>query len=303
MFESRREVIRRKSFFTVIGGVVLAAAAIVALTTVWSGSAAATTGSSSGFLTSYGPPPPGANDPTCKPSAAHPEPVVLVPGTFEDMARNWADLSPLLAAKGYCVYSLNYGFTPGGGYATGPIQDSAKQLRTFVNKVLRHTGAKKVSIVGHSQGGMMPRYYIKFLGGTKKVDDLIGLVPSNHGTKGIAGLDTPSSGAGFASCVACRQQMSGSAFLKKLNRGDETPGRVSYTVVTTRNDEVVVPYTSAFLSGPRKQVRNITIQRYYPADQVDHQGITYDPNAFNFAYDALAHEGPAKPSRAVALVK
>ena len=37
-------------------------------------------------------------------------------------------------------------------------------------------------MVGHSQGGMMPRYYIKFLGGAGKVDDLVGLSPSNHGT-------------------------------------------------------------------------------------------------------------------------
>ena len=41
-------------------------------------------------------------------------------------------------------------------------------------------------MVGHSQGGMMPRYYLKFLGGTAFVDDLVGMAPSNHGTT-IAG--------------------------------------------------------------------------------------------------------------------
>ena len=29
---------------------------------------------------------------------------------------------------------------------------------------------------------MMPNYYIKFLGGAAKVNELIGLAPSNHGT-------------------------------------------------------------------------------------------------------------------------
>ena len=55
--------------------------------------------------------------------------------------------------------------------------------------MLAATGAAKVSMVGHSQGGMMPRYYIKFLGGASKVDDLVGLSPSNHGTSNPLLLD------------------------------------------------------------------------------------------------------------------
>lgn len=291
---------------TVLLAVTLSAVSILL---TQSGPAAAATGSSSSssgeFLAEEGPPPPGANDPNCRPDEEHPYPVVLVPGTFETMERNWADLSPLLAAKGYCAYSLNYGFSSAGP-ASGPIQDSAAELDVFVENVRELTGAEKVSIVGHSQGGMMPRYYMKFLGGAKEVEDLVGLVPSNHGTKGVAGLDpadygADSSDSDLASCTACDQQMTGSDFLTELNRGDETPGKVSYTVVTTRNDEVVVPYTSAFLEGPSKRVTNITLQDYYPADQVEHQGITYDPNAFEFVFDALAYDGPSEPSRAVAL--
>ena len=64
----------------------------------------------------------------------------------------------------------------------------------------RATGASQVDIVGHSQGGMMPRYYIKFLGGAAKVHTLVGLAPSNHGTT-LDGLFTLASYFPGASAV------------------------------------------------------------------------------------------------------
>ena len=131
------------------------------------------------------PPPPGANLP-CTPTAAHPDPVVLVHGTAENMSNNWQAMSPALKAAGYCVYAFNYGSYNGSGavgvYGLNLIERSAQELATEVDTVLSQTGASKVDLVGHSQGGMMPRYYMKNLGGGSKVDDLVALSPSNHGT-------------------------------------------------------------------------------------------------------------------------
>src|SRR3984885_12270232 len=47
----------------------------------------------------------------CKPSKAHPYPVVLVHATLSNEAQNWVTLSPLLANAGYCVFAFNYGAT------------------------------------------------------------------------------------------------------------------------------------------------------------------------------------------------
>jgi pimeloyl-ACP methyl ester carboxylesterase len=228
--------------------------------------------------------PPGSNDWSCKPTAAHPEPVVLVHGTFEDMTVNWNVFSPKLKADGYCVFALDYGHR-----ATDEIGQSAHQLSAFVDKVLSATGAAKVDIVGHSQGGMMPRYYIKNLGGDTKVDDLVGLSPSNHGTTNPgAGSFSPQT------CEACLEQQAGSSFITTLNSGDESPGPISYTQVETRYDEVVTPYTSAFLA-PDTDVTNVLLQDKCPNDTSEHLAIANDPIALQWTENALGRSGPADP--------
>lgn len=235
-------------------------------------------------LPSPGISPPGANDPSCRPSAEHPYPVVLVHGTFGDMTVSWNLISPALVAQGYCVYALDYGHRP-----TAPVKKSAHELRTFVDGVLETTGARKVSMVGHSQGGMMPRYYLKFLGGTKHVDELIGLAPSNHGT------DTPLAPLAAGSCPSCADQIAGSDFITNLNAGDETPGHMSYTQIETKYDEVVTPYTSAFLAdGPR--TTNVLLQDDCKLDVAEHLSIIYDSSALQWLENALARKGPANPA-------
>ena len=232
--------------------------------------------------------PPGANDWSCQPTAKRPEPVILVHGTFGDRASLLERLSLRVKRAGFCVYSLDY-----GNRGTGDIVRSAHQLKRFTQRVLRSTGAKKVSMVGHSQGGMMPRYYIKFLGGAKVVDDLVGISPSNHGTALTqGGLNPISLLVGFA-CKACVQQGAGSAFLRKLNRGDETPGRVSYTQITTRYDEVVIPHTSGYLAkGPR--TTNITVQNKCPLAAPDHLTHPLSRPTLDITLNALTHRGPAR---------
>jgi len=237
----------------------------------------------------------GANN-GCKPSSAHPYPVVLVHATAADEGSNWVTLAPLLANEGYCVYAFNYGetaaslpiipfITPGRIDGLGHIEHSAEELRSFVNSVLSKTKAAKVDLVGHSQGGMMPNYYIKLLGGSAKVNELIGLAPSNHGTT-LDGLTTYLEVFPFAGEIiggllellgapSLPEQEQGSAFMKKLfGSGEPVVAGVRYVVIETEHDEVVTPYANAFLSG--SGVTNITIQSQCPKDPVAHIGMFDD---------------------------
>ncbi|MFD3837848.1 esterase/lipase family protein [Streptomyces sp. NPDC058642] len=235
----------------------------------------------------------GWNDFSCKPSAAHPHPVVLVHGTFANSVDNWLGLAPYLKNRGYCVYSLDYGQLPGVPvfHGLGPIDKSAEQLSAFVDKVLGSTGATEADLVGHSQGGMMPRYYLKFLGGAAKVDALVGIAPSNHGTTlgGLTQLLHYFPGAGdllSQNTPALADQVAGSPFLTKLNEGGDTVPGVTYTVLATKYDEVVTPYRSQFLSGPG--VNNVVIQDLCPLDLSEHAAIgLFDLIAFHEVTNAL----------------
>ncbi|MFE3827585.1 esterase/lipase family protein [Streptomyces sp. NPDC059092] len=235
----------------------------------------------------------GWNDYACKPSAAHPRPVVLVHGTFANSVDNWLGLAPYLVNRGYCVFSLDYGQLPGIPVLNGlgPIDASAAQLATYVDKVLAATGAPKADLVGHSQGGMMPRYYLKFLGGAAKVNALVGIAPSNRGTTllGLTKLLEYFPGAAdllTEKTPALADQIVGSPFLTKLNAGGDTVPGVRYTVISTRYDEIVTPYRSQFLTGP--DVRNVLIQDLCAVDVSEHATLgLVDRIAFHEVVNAL----------------
>ena len=244
-------------------------------------------------------PPPGANNFSCKPTAAHPYPVVLVNGTFANMDDNWQAASPILANHGYCVFAFNYGGTSATSpiQGTGDIAASAATLSSFVSEVLADTGASKVNLVGHSQGGMMPRYYINFLGGASKVSTFVALAPSNYGTT-LDGLTTLAGYLGASSlinsglnsvCPACVEQEQGSAFLANLNVTPTVAG-VDYTVIESVDDEVVTPYTNAFLPAA-SNVTDITVNAQCPVDYSDHLEIAADPVAMADMLNALDPAG------------
>jgi triacylglycerol esterase/lipase EstA (alpha/beta hydrolase family) len=300
--------VRARRLLAAIGLTVVASATLAA--TSLSGSAQASTLPvnydflAGATLTALAPttPPPGANNFSCKPTATHPYPVILVHGTFANMDDNWQAASPVLVNHGYCVFAFNYG----GSSATSPIQGTgdiaagAATLSAFVNQVLAATGAAKVDLVGHSQGGMMPRYYLNFLGGASKVGTFVAFAPSNYGTT-LDGLTTLASMLGASSlinsglssvCVACVEQEQGSAFLANLNATPTVAG-VNYTVIESKYDEIVTPYTSAFLPSAAN-VTNITVNNQCALDGSDHLEIAADPIALADMLNALDPASPVK---------
>ena len=246
-------------------------------------------------------PPPGANDFDCEPSTAHPRPVVLAHGLGANMSGNWSYVSPRLADAGYCVFALTYGHDPrtmGWPYRPGglkPMQKSSKQLKRFVAEVLDATGAKQIDLIGHSEGTLMPRWYMERRGGAKLVKRFIALTPLWRGTEvggaalfrdigSIFGLDDPIQEAVAGICGSCPQFLRGSDYMNELNEDGEAIPGVRHTNIVTRYDELVVPYTSGLM---RDGGKNFTIQDVCPANVSEHLAVAFDPVVVQMFLNAL----------------
>jgi hypothetical protein len=250
-------------------------------------------------------PPKGANNFSCKPSAAHPDPVVLVHGLGATMGENWSYMSPLIAARGYCVFALTYGLDKRFPYFGGviPIEQSAHELGDFVSTVLHDTGASKVDLVGHSEGTFMPEYWLKYLGGASEVAKYVAMTPLYQGTDllgfgqliaggNMLGLSKPILNLIGSFCGSCSEFIAGSDMVKALNAngGPEVPG-IQYTTIMTDHDELVVPYTSGMLPPP---ATNIVIQKVCPTDLDEHALEAFDPVVAQLIFNAL-DPATAKP--------
>jgi len=245
--------------------------------------------------------PPGGNDWSCKPSAQHPRPVVLVHGTAGNKNTNWQTYSPLLHNNGYCVFSLTYGVAPGtplpldqlGGMTR--MQGSARQLKAFVARVLSATGARKVDLLGHSQGTLMPEYYVKFLGGARHVKRYVSLAPLWHGTGSTVPTSLLAKAFGLEEdelpiCNACSQMGGDSEFIAHLRKGGLVVDGVEYTNIMTKYDELVQPYSS----GQQRGMRNIVVQDRCNTDFSEHFEIAADPVGAQIVLNTLdpAHKKP-----------
>jgi pimeloyl-ACP methyl ester carboxylesterase len=219
------------------------------------------------------------------------DPVLLVPGTTLDPAEFSWNYVPAFRAQGipYCTVEL-----PDHGMAD--IQTASEYVTHAIRTVSGESG-HKVDLVGHSQGGMIGRWSLKYWPDTRgMVGDVVGLAPSNHGT-----LD-----ANLICVATCApslwQQRQESAFMRALNNGPETWAGIDYTNVYPSVDEVVVPNFddrgSSSLHTGAGRITNVGVGEKCPLHVADHITTgTSDPVSFALAMDAITHDGPANPAR------
>jgi triacylglycerol lipase len=187
-------------------------------------------------------------------AANPPDPILLVHG-FQGDPSTWADMIANFAAVDRIAVAIAL-----------PGQDNvvnAKAIQTYIAA----KGWKRVDIVGQSMGGLSAREYIKFLD-SSVVDAYVSLGTPQYGI--------------YAACLLPSwyggQMCPSSSFLRSLNRGDDTPGKVYWTTIYSATDGIV-PTSSSRLDGGACFV--------YENPGVGHNEMDNDPTIFRHVLAAV----------------
>ena len=166
-------------------------------------------------------------------------PVLLLYG-FMATRRVFEVFERRLRRDGYCVWSINLGGLF-DAFNTRGIDESAEKVRDKVERLYARYDLGPLSIIGHSKGGLIGRYYVKRLGGDRRVKTLITLGTPHNGTP-TAYIGCATMGA-FAKSVWQMTPMS--PFIRRLKMG-AFPRSVRFASVYSKADRVS-PFPCAIL--------------------------------------------------------
>jgi triacylglycerol lipase len=212
------------------------------------------------------------------------EPVLLVHGTSGTPEETWSwNYAENLPAQGFDVCWVRL-----PNRALSDQQESAEYVVHAIKWMHARAGGRKIDVTGHSQGGLLPRWALRWWPSLQViVDDFVPLAAPGHGASGADTLCP-------TTCAPAVQQMKmNSNYLAALNSVDETPGPVDYTSIYSATDELVQPTSSPPLAGGM----NIMIQDVCPGRPVLHFGQVHDAVTYALVMDAFTNSGPADVTR------
>lgn len=235
------------------------------------------------------------DDWSARPTEATPWPVVLVHGTGATTG-HWGKLARDLRAHGWAVFAPAY-----GNRGTDQMQESAKQIGGYIDAVLAVTGAQQVIVIGHSQGGLLVRYWLRAHDCGAKVRHMVSLAAPNHGTT-LGGVISPlikgELTAGLVDAFvrvwfgpAGFQQVIDSPIVEATNEDGDLVEGVTYTCIATRSDLTIQPPETCFLHDPDAAdgtVHNLWVQDVDPAAVVMHEDMPEDHRVRHLVVAALA---------------
>lgn len=182
-------------------------------------------------------------------------PILLLHG-YAGTRRVMKLLEGRLRQDGFSVFSLNLGgiFDT---FNTKPIQDLARHVAKKIEILYRRYDIhEKLTIIGHSKGGLIGRCYIKDFRGHRRVKALITMGTSHQGNPwAMLGLLTPLA----ILTESIRQMTPMSPFIKRMNK-TPWPKGVKLVSIYSKRDSLC-PYPSAVLKDDNNSmIKNIEVR-------------------------------------------
>ena len=243
----------------------------------------------------------GFDDSLCRPSRVHSDPIVFLHGigANKDLGFGLADMATWTSEQGYCAFGITYGAHPAFPTVGGlrPVAESAAEIKDFILRILDRTGAEKVDIVGHSEGGFQALYVPKTQGIADKIDTVIAIAPPTHSHKTTYGAmleqafqlgarDVVQQALTVVGAPAAYDMMPGGGGSTELHNGPVTQPGVRYVIITSLHDQLIAPPQEvSFLQEPG--VTNRLVQEVCPEDTAGHAGEALDPNIWRMVANEL----------------
>ena len=224
---------------------------------------------------------------TCQPRAelrAARGVVLLVAGTGSTADESWSwSYEPALRADGFATCAVEL-----PDHALGSFTEAAPYVAAGIRKAARLAGGR-IAVVGHSQGGALPVWAVKFWPGVAaRVSDVVSLAGPFGGTALGNELCAP------GRCAPLAWQLRQGANTVAALRAAPLPEGVAVTSISSQHDEIVRPQPAASqLDG----ATNVLLQDVCAQDPSEHGLILGDPVAYALTLDALTHAGAARPRR------
>jgi triacylglycerol lipase len=175
------------------------------------------------------------------------------------------------------VFSINL-----GGYRdtlnTAGIDGLAKLVDSKIENICAKYGISKIDIVAHSKGGLIARYYVQHLNGSKRVCNLITLGTPHRGTWAAA-VFLPLIGW----LARSPWSMTPISPMIRRFREDAWPKEVKLVSISSHKDWVSPPHVASL--SP-EQGTNVVL------DQVTHTAMLFSKEVFGHIVEALQPVAP-----------
>ena len=163
-------------------------------------------------------------------------------------------LAARLGRLGYCAHGVDLGGLF-GRFNARPVEELARVVAERVEQLARDHRCERIDLVGHSEGGLIGRYYVQKLDGAPRVRHLVTLGTPHHGTRWAR------SGRLVRHVLPSLQQMApGSPLLRDL-ADDSFPASVQLTSIYSQRDSICPPLSCRLEVCGAPHLKNVELTR------------------------------------------